>query len=40
LLCIECGAVSPFGAKGWRGYHTYKREAVMFCPACAAREFG
>jgi hypothetical protein len=40
LVCVECGAVSMFGAKGWRGYHTCDDEAAMFCPECAAREFG
>jgi hypothetical protein len=29
LVCVECGAVSMFGAKGWRGYHTCDDEAAM-----------
>jgi hypothetical protein len=40
LLCDECG--SPYrGERGWRAYHTREPHAIaVFCPACAAREFG
>jgi hypothetical protein len=39
-VCAECGATSPPNAEGWRVYLTDDGEAVMFCPDCAAREFG
>jgi hypothetical protein len=39
LVCAECSATSPPEAKGWRCYITVHGEAVMFCPACAEREF-
>jgi hypothetical protein len=40
LICAECGATSPPGAEGWRGYLTDDGETVTFCPDCAEREFG
>jgi hypothetical protein len=40
LICAECGALSASAADGWRAYLTDDGEAVMFCPACAEREFG
>jgi hypothetical protein len=38
--CDECG--SPYrGERGWRAYLTREPHGVaVFCPACAAREFG
>jgi hypothetical protein len=40
LRCDECG--SRFrGERGWRAYLTREpRGVAVFCPACAAREFG
>ena len=40
LLCDECGG--PYrGERGWRAYLTREpREVAVFCPVCAAREFG
>ena len=40
LRCDECG--SPYGGeRGWRAYLTREpRGVAVFCPACAAREFG
>jgi predicted RNase H-like nuclease len=40
LTCAECGLTSPPDATGWRGYLTDDGEAAVFCPECAAREFG
>jgi len=40
LICAECGAESPPDAAGWRAYLTDDGEAAVFCPECAAREFG
>jgi len=40
LICAECGAGSPPDARGWRAYLTDDGEAEVFCPECAAREFG
>jgi hypothetical protein len=40
LVCAECGAESEAGAVGWRGYLDDDEAAVIFCSACAAREFG
>jgi hypothetical protein len=40
LVCAECGLESPPDAAGWRGYLDDDGAAVMFCPGCAAREFG
>jgi len=41
LTCAECGR-SPEGGETWRIYFTDKvaREAVIYCPECAEREFG
>jgi ribosomal protein L44E len=40
LRCDECGR-SDRGERGWRAYLTREpREVALFCPACAAREFG
>jgi hypothetical protein len=40
LVCAECGAESPPEARGWRAYLTDDDVAEVFCPDCAAREFG
>lgn len=39
LRCIECGKTSDTG-KRWRAYVTLDRQLVVYCPLCAAREFG
>jgi hypothetical protein len=39
LVCAECGSVSPPDAKWWRAYLDDDEAAVIFCPACARREF-
>ena len=45
LKCLECGAESDESARGWRAYvgGDVDGEPIAFgiyCPACAAREFG
>jgi hypothetical protein len=44
LTCVECGRAQLAGERGWRAYLTVDEdesaEAVVFCPDCAAREFG
>jgi hypothetical protein len=46
LVCIECGALSDLRAEGWRAYLAFLQEedelpgVVVFCPRCAALEFG
>jgi hypothetical protein len=44
LTCVECGREQPAGEVGWRAYLTVDddepAEAVVYCPTCAAREFG
>jgi hypothetical protein len=45
LRCIECGAESKRGL-GWEARIAYDpdddapADVVVFCPACAVREFG
>jgi ribosomal protein L44E len=40
LRCDECGRADR-GERGWRAHLTREpREVALFCPACAAREFG
>jgi hypothetical protein len=40
LVCDECGSAYR-GEPGWRAYRTREPYGVaVFCPACAAREFG
>lgn len=41
LRCIECGQPWRDSAERWRVYLTSDepREALVYCPACAAREF-
>lgn len=48
LLCAECERESDEHALGWRAYlaggldgeEGEVEEALVFCPACAKREFG
>ena len=40
LVCVECGRTSEGSARGWRALLTVDDEAAIFCPACAATEFG
>jgi hypothetical protein len=46
LRCVECGAEADEIANGWRAYRAGDLEeddvveVLMFCPACAEREFG
>jgi hypothetical protein len=44
LACVECGREQAGGERGWRAYLTTDEdepaEALVYCPACAAREFG
>jgi hypothetical protein len=41
LTCAECSR-SPRAGETWRIYFADRvaREAVVYCPACAEREFG
>ena len=38
LVCLECGALSGELAVGWQA-HIYEGELLMYCEACARREF-
>ena len=46
LMCVECGATATDKMIGWKAHLAYDpREdeesyLVIFCPWCAAREFG
>ena len=45
VVCTECGRRADDGAKGWRalrgrGEPGDQPEVFVFCPECAAREFG
>jgi hypothetical protein len=44
LVCVECGREQIGGERGWRALLTDEQEppveAVVYCPACAVREFG
>ena len=45
LVCVECGRKQiTDDERGWRSYLTTDEdeptEAVVYCPDCAAREFG
>lgn len=41
LRCVECGATSPpEDSTGWQAHLTIDGELAVYCPACAAREFG
>jgi hypothetical protein len=38
LVCLECGALSGELAVGWQAY-IYEGELLVYCAACARREF-
>jgi len=38
--CVECGRVWLDSSGRWRSYLTVDDEPVLYCPECAAREFG
>jgi hypothetical protein len=44
LVCVESGRKQPADERGWKAYLTVDEdepaEAVVYCPYCAAREFG
>ena len=47
LVCVECGAVAPPDALGWRAYLVGVHDVLddgetvaVYCPQCAEREFG
>jgi hypothetical protein len=44
LTCIECGREQAVDERGWKAYLTVDEdepaEAIVYCPDCAAREFG
>lgn len=46
LRCVECGRIADPEAGGWRAYRDDVPDegdapsAAMYCPECAAREFG
>ena len=46
LCCVECGSLSSLDASGWRAYRTDEPftedlpTIALYCPSCAAREFG
>ncbi|MGZ4392881.1 MAG: hypothetical protein ACXVRK_12295 [Gaiellaceae bacterium] len=45
LVCIECEREGCDGERGWAGYLVVldddgEDEVAIFCPDCAAREFG
>jgi hypothetical protein len=40
LVCVECGACSETDASGSRAFLTVDDEAAIYCPRCAAAEFG
>jgi hypothetical protein len=41
LACVECGAIAPPDADGWRVYRTDDEppELAIYCPDCAEVEF-
>lgn len=39
LECLECGEVTDEG-RGWKAYLDEERELLVYCAACADREFG
>lgn len=38
--CVECGAKSEGGARGWRALLTVDDEIAVYCGDCAREEFG
>jgi hypothetical protein len=45
LVCTECGRFSDLRAEGWHAYlvdldEDGHDEVALYCPICAAREFG
>jgi hypothetical protein len=45
LRCIECDEIAAVPADGWKayiggGYEGEPLEVLIYCPACAQREFG
>jgi hypothetical protein len=46
LRCVECGTFSGGDARKWRAYRIEEvelgelPELALYCPACAAEEFG
>jgi hypothetical protein len=48
MRCDECGQESDVAAHGWKAFVTHFADGeeskepllVLYCPACAAREFG
>lgn len=44
VTCVECGREQRADERGWKAYLTVDEgepaEAVVYCPECAAREFG
>jgi hypothetical protein len=40
LVCVECEAVGPAGALGWKALLTDDEPAdvAIYCPDCASRE--
>jgi ribosomal protein S27E len=39
LECLECGEVSTEG-RGWKAFLDEEHELLVYCAACAEREFG
>jgi hypothetical protein len=39
LVCLECWVESDL-ARGWRAYLDAEESLLVYCPPCAAREFG
>jgi hypothetical protein len=39
LACLECGEQSS-EARGWKAFVDEERELLVYCAACAEREFG
>jgi hypothetical protein len=41
MVCVECGAVSPFSfERGWTLRLDVDDQLVTFCPECDQHEFG
>lgn len=40
LTCIECGAEATGHADGYKAYLADDSEILVYCAACAEREFG